>query len=206
MPNQLVLPSAPDVGGGCGICSGVSAYNQQLPEDSLCNFTPANPITTPALVLPTAPQGLPTEPNPSAIPIMRAQFEPSFWNPPNQMGPVNPGPQPGVNPYTKPCTPQEYYPENTIPPTYKTPVFPGPQSNPSVDPCANKTGGYNWNNQGSQAQQLRLLQASGYPLNTPQNLYPNQPVLQYPETDNVPILQSGKYRSAVTPNDFCNMR
>lgn len=201
--NILALPQAQNItpsvfapSPGCGPCSGVNKYNNQLPEDNNCSFVPASQNNPPAQSNPLPLHLVP--PNaPSAFPQLVSQFVPSFFNPP-RIAPQSQG-SIGYN-TSRRCTPVHYSPVTTIPvqkPIYtNTPIT----NNPTVEPCANLRGGYNWNNQGSMLLPIQSMQAS----------MPNMPIYTTPPaiperlTPTMPsLVDSGLRRSSVTPNDMC---
>jgi hypothetical protein len=208
---SLNLPSASPQslsGGGCGPCSGVQNYNTQNQDP--CNFTPAsNPVNPSSTWQPSSrPNTSLTNPGPTNVSPIIGQTIPGYFNPPKTPQ-FQPKPQPNVTPYSKqPCTPTKVIPQ--VVPQVKPITLPGPQqnTNPTTaghpDPCG-KPGYYannfSTNNFGSMVLPLNTLRGqNGNVLEIPN--YP-QPQLGLQPQKAPPILQSGKQRSAVTPNDFC---
>lgn len=207
---SLNLPKPPS---DCGGCSGISRYNNQLPESNPCDFTGSRPIQSPSgnpYNIPTPQPGYPFQQptpvsrttmkpiGPSTIPPFVGQFIKEYLNPKDSKIPNSGNPAfPGMNPFGKPC------------PRYDnpTPQFPQPIRNPRPvnglkKPPPNPCDFYNpstWNNDNSIRQPLIIQCASGNMKCSPN---PFQPQWHWPENP-PPILQSGKRRDVRTPDEVC---
>ena len=133
---------------------------------------------------------------PSTIPQIVGQFFNKYLNPDTRTPPIHA--QTGSRPFGQPC-PRPTHINTTTKPQPIPSSQPQPKTPPNpCDPCNAFTS--TWDTRGSQRQPNIIMCASGNmrcPDNpyTPQlNVQPNQPP---------PILQSGKLRDAVTPDDIC---
>jgi len=205
----LKLPDAP-----CGQCSGVSKYNNQLPEDTSCDYSGSRPVSPPGGSIFNDPRFQPQPgydrpipqpvsptsrrpPSPSTIPPIVGQFDPIYLNPPDHLVPNFGQPSnPTLNPFGKPC-PRDINPQPTFPKAIRKPE-PQPRQTTDNHPC----DPYNpntWNNTLSKRLPLISQGASG---NMQDTGNPWQPQFRQPDNP-PPILQSGKRRDVRTPDELC---
>lgn len=207
IPPTLNLPPAES---GCGVCSGVHKYNDTQKQP--CDFTPAgNPI------IPNSTSVLPPEartignPHGTTLSPVIGQFTPNYFNPPNvpqyakKFAPKDVLPcKPVMNPIvTRPPTRANPTPPNNYQPTNPTQIgYPTPCNHPTY------FNNFDTNNGNSTLLPLKLLFRQGGNVGNPEPLDLSAPQLgMSTPIDNTPsILNAGKYRSAVTPNDLCALQ